>query len=556
MATSDTLRIALAQLNPHEGQIHANLAQLRAARARAAEMGADLVVTPEFSIAGYPPEDLVRKAAFVADCEAALAELAADTADGGPGLIVGGPWRDRDAIYNAAFVMDGGVITARRAKHELPNYGVFDDKRVFDAGPAPGPVVFRGFRLGLMICEDWWFPAVSETLAETGAEMLLSINGSPFEADKAGRRVQLAVARVVETGLAFVFVNQVCGQDELVFDGASFVLNPDRSLACSLPSFEPAIEVTEWRREAGRLVCAPEALPLEQGAEEKMYRALCLGLSDYVRKNNFPGVLLGLSGGIDSALSAAIAVDALGADRVRAVMLPSPYTSQVSLDDAAACASLLGIRLDTVSIEPAMAAVGDALGPLFDGLESDITEENIQSRARGLLLMAMSNKFGHMLLTTGNKSEMSVGYATLYGDMCGGYSVLKDVYKTAVFAMSAWRNLQRPDGALGPAGAVMPERVITKAPSAELKHNQTDQDSLPPYEELDAILAGLVEGERSVDDLVERGFVRETVVRVWRMLDRAEYKRRQSPPGVKVTSRAFGRDRRYPITNGYTGLVA
>jgi NAD+ synthase len=368
MATPDTLRIALAQLNPHEGQIHANLAQLRAARAQAAAMGADLLVTPEFSIAGYPPEDLVRKAAFVTDCEAALAELAADTADGGPGLVVGGPWRDRDAIYNAAFVMDGGAITARRAKHELPNYGVFDDKRVFDAGPAPGPVVFRGFRLGLMICEDWWFPAVSETLAETGAEMLLSINGSPFEADKAGRRVQLAVARVVETGLAFVFVNQVCGQDELVFDGASFVLNPDRSLACSLPSFEPAMQVTEWRREAGRLVCAPVALPQEEADAEKMYRALCLGLSDYVRKNHFPGILLGLSGGIDSALSAAIAVDALGADRVRAVMLPSPYTSQESLDDAAECARLLGIRIDTVSIAPAMAAVGDALGPLFHGL--------------------------------------------------------------------------------------------------------------------------------------------------------------------------------------------
>jgi NAD+ synthase len=556
MATPDTLRIALAQLNPHEGQIHANLAQLRAARAQAAAMGADLLVTPEFSIAGYPPEDLVRKAAFVTDCEAALAELAADTADGGPGLVVGGPWRDRDAIYNAAFVMDGGAITARRAKHELPNYGVFDDKRVFDAGPAPGPVVFRGFRLGLMICEDWWFPAVSETLAETGAEMLLSINGSPFEADKAGRRVQLAVARVVETGLAFVFVNQVCGQDELVFDGASFVLNPDRSLACSLPSFEPAMQVTEWRREAGRLVCAPVALPQEEADAEKMYRALCLGLSDYVRKNHFPGILLGLSGGIDSALSAAIAVDALGADRVRAVMLPSPYTSQESLADAAECARLLGIRIDTVWIAPAMAAVGDALGPLFHGLEADTTEENIQSRARGLLLMAMSNKFGHMLLTTGNKSEMSVGYATLYGDMCGGYSVLKDVYKTAVFAMSVWRNGHFPAGGLGPAGAVMPERVITKAPSAELKHGQTDQDSLPPYEELDAILAGLVEGERSVDDLVERGFARETVVRVWKMLDRAEYKRRQAPPGVKVTSRAFGRDRRYPITNGYTGLVS
>ena len=553
---NDTLRIALAQLNPHEGQIDANLRRIRAARAEAAAQGADLLVTPEFSIAGYPPEDLVRKAAFVADCEAALAELARDTADGGPGLIVGGPWRDREFIYNAAYLLDGGQIVARRAKHELPNYGVFDDKRVFDAGPAPGPVVFRGFRLGLMVCEDWWFPAVSETLAETGAEMLLSINGSPFEDGKSGKRVQLAVARVVETGLAFVFVNQVCGQDELVFDGASFVLNPDRSLAVVLPSFEENITTTEWRRQDDRLVCTPVTLPPEPSSIEQTYRCLCLGLADYVRKNGFPGVLLGLSGGIDSALSAAIAVDALGAERVRAVMLPSPYTSQHSLDDAAECARLLGIQIDTVPISPAMHAVDDALAPLFAGLPDDTTEENIQSRARGLLLMAMSNKFGHMVLTTGNKSEMSVGYSTLYGDMCGGYSVLKDIYKTSVFALSRWRNTHFPASLLGPRGEVMPERVITKAPSAELKHDQTDQDSLPPYDTLDAILTGLVEGERSVADLVEQGFARETVVRVWKMLDRAEYKRRQAPPGVKVSARAFGRDRRYPITNGYTGLVA
>ena len=552
----DTLRIALAQLNPHEGQIETNLRQIRAARAKAAALGADLLVTPEFSIAGYPPEDLVRKAAFVADCETALAALAADTADGGPGLVVGGPWRDGHHIYNAAYVMDGGAITARRAKHELPNYGVFDDKRVFDAGPAPGPVVFRGFRLGLMVCEDWWFPAVPETLAETGAEMLLSINGSPFEADKAGKRVQLAVSRVVETGLAFVFVNQVCGQDELVFDGASFVLNPDRSLAAVLPSFQEHVAITQWIRSGGGLVCTPSPLPPELSTHEKLYRCLCLGLADYVRKNGFSGVLLGLSGGIDSALSAAVAVDALGAGQVRAVMLPSPYTSVHSLEDAAECARLLGIRIDTVSIAPAMDAVGHVLAPLFAGLPDDTTEENIQSRARGLLLMAMSNKFGHMLLTTGNKSEMSVGYSTLYGDMCGGYSVLKDVYKTCVFDLSRWRNAQRPDGLQGPEGAVMPQRVIDKPPSAELKPDQTDQDSLPPYETLDAILAGLVEGERSVADMVEQGFARETVVRVWKMLDRAEYKRRQAPPGVKISARAFGRDRRYPITNGYTGLVA
>jgi NAD+ synthase len=552
----EPLRIALAQCNPHEGQIDHNLARIRALRAEAAAAGADLLVTPEFSIAGYPPEDLVRKDAFVARCEAALDALAADTADGGPGVIVGGPWREGPRIYNAAFVMDGGAITARRAKHELPNYGVFDDKRVFDPGPAPGPVVFRGVRIGLMICEDWWFPAVSETLCETGGEMLLSINGSPYESEKPGRRVALAVPRVVETGLPFVFLNQVCGQDELVFDGASFVLNADRSLAVQMPAFSQALTVTEWHRVDGRLVCTPQPLADEADPLEENYRALMLGLRDYVDKNGFPGVILGLSGGIDSALSATIAVDALGAARVRTVMLPSPYTSQDSLDDAAACAELLGITYDIVSIAGPMGAFSQALGPLFEGTAPDTTEENIQSRARGLMLMALSNKFGHMLLTTGNKSEMSVGYATLYGDMCGGYSVLKDVYKTRVLAMSRWRNVARPPDGLGPAGLVMPERVITKPPSAELKPDQTDQDSLPPYDVLDGILAGLVEGEQSVSDLVAQGFDRETVVRVWKMLDRAEYKRRQAPPGVKISARAFGRDRRYPITNGFTGLIA
>jgi NAD+ synthase len=552
----DSLRLAIAQINPHLGQVNDNLALIRAARAEAAGLGADLVVTPEFSIAGYPPEDLVRKPAFIAACEAAIAALAADTEDGGPGLIVGGPWQDGDKLYNAAFVLDGGRITARRAKHELPNYGVFDDKRVFDSGPAPGPVVFRGTRIGLMICEDWWFPAVSETLAESGAELLLAINGSPWEDGKQASRVALAVSRVVETGLGFVFCGQVGGQDELVFDGSSFVLNPDRSLAVQMPHFASAITLTEWEYAGEKLVCLPQPLPDEPYRLELIYRCMMLGLRDYVNKNRFPGIILGLSGGIDSALSAAVAVDALGAARVRSFMLPSPYTSQDSLDDAAGCAALLGIACDTVPITPAMEAFGTALAPIFAGREPDITEENIQSRARGLILMAISNKLGHMVLTTGNKSEMSVGYATLYGDMCGGFSVLKDVYKTLVFALCEWRNAHCPEGALGPDGAVMPGRVISKPPSAELKPNQTDQDSLPPYDVLDAILAGLIEGEQSVDTLVQSGHDRATVLRVWRMLDRAEYKRRQAPPGVKITPRAFGRDRRYPITNGYTALIS
>ncbi|WP_431283530.1 NAD+ synthase [Humitalea sp. 24SJ18S-53] len=551
----DRLRIALAQINPHQGQIIVNADRIRAARAAAAAHGADLVVTPEFSIAGYPPEDLVLKPAFVADCVAAIEALAAETADGGPGLVVGGPWRQGDSLHNALYVMDGGKIIARRAKHELPNYGVFDDKRTFIPGPAPGPVAFRGVRLGLMICEDWWFPSVCETLAESGAEILIAINGSPFELNKPYARVDLAVARVVETELPFVFLNQVCGQDELVFDGSSFVLNADNSLALRMPAFAEALAVTEWSRGANGWLCAATPLPPVMSGEEQTWRAMMLGVADYVNKNGFPGVLLGLSGGIDSAITAACAVDALGADRVRAVMMPSPYTSADSLEDAAECARLLGIRYDTISIGPAMEAFGGMLGPVFTGRQSDITEENIQSRSRGLILMAMSNKFGDMLLTTGNKSEMSVGYATLYGDMCGGYSVLKDLYKTRVFALSHWRNENFPEGAKGPRGLVMPLRVIEKPPSAELKPDQTDQDTLPPYEILDAILTGLVERELDVNGLVAEGHDRATVVRVWKMLDRAEYKRRQAPPGVKLGTRAFGRDRRYPLTNGYTGLV-
>ena len=553
---AETLKIALAQLNPHEGALTANAALIRKARAEAARLGADLVVTPEFSIAGYPPEDLVRKPAFLAACEAEIASLAAETADGGPGLVVGGPWREGEKVFNALFLLEAGQIAARRAKHELPNYGVFDDKRVFDAGPAPGPIPFRGFRLGLMICEDWWFPAVSETLSETGAEILIAINGSPFEAEKHQARLDLAVSRCVETGLGFVFVNQVGGQDELVFEGASFVMNADRSLAHVMPMFTEGLRITEWRRDGGVLVCAAGEIAPALPRIEQIYGAMVLGLRDYVNKNRFPGVVLGLSGGIDSAISAAVAVDALGADRVRAVMMPSPYTSIESLEDAAECAQLLGIRYENIGIGPAMEAFAGMLAPAFGNRPPDITEENLQSRIRGVTLMALSNKFGDMLLTTGNKSEMSTGYATIYGDMCGGYSVLKDVYKTTVFALSRWRNEHCPEGGLGPRGMVMPERVITKPPSAELKPDQKDQDSLPPYDVLDAILEGLVEGEKSVDALVADGFDRALVLRVWRLLDRAEYKRRQAPPGVKITPRAFGRDRRYPITNGFTALIS
>ncbi|HTO85314.1 MAG TPA: NAD+ synthase [Methylomirabilota bacterium] len=550
---TDSLAIALAQPNPTLGDIDGNLAKARQLRARAKELGADLVLFSELNICGYPPEDLVLKPAFQARCMAAVRTLAGETGDGGPAVIVGSPWLDDGKLYNAALLLADGKVAATRYKHDLPNYGVFDEKRVFAPAPPQGPVNFRGVRLGLMICEDMWLPEVTECLAETGAEILMLGNGSPYEHEKQDDRIQLAVQRVTESGLPIIYVNQVGGQDELVFDGASFALDADCSLKAQLPAFVEAVSLTRWQRQGERWRCVAGETTAPMNGLDSIYHAMTLGLRDYVEKNRFPGVILGLSGGIDSALSAAVAVDALGADRVRALMLPSPYTSRDSLEDAAEVARLLGIRLDSVSIEPAMQAFAAMLKEQFAGTNADITEENLQSRARGLTLMAMSNKFGHMVLSTGNKSEMSVGYATLYGDMCGGYSVLKDVYKMTVFRLSRWRNQQRPEGGRGPAGRVMPERVITKPPTAELKPNQTDQDTLPPYEVLDAILECLVENEMGIDEIVARGHDRATAERVWRMLDRAEYKRRQAPPGVKITRRAFGRDRRYPITNAFRG---
>jgi NAD+ synthase len=553
LAMTDSLAIAIAQLNPVLGDIDGNLARVRAARRQAAAQGADLVVFSELNLCGYPPEDLVLKRSFQAACAAAAETLAAETGDGGPALLVGAPWREDGKLHNAALLLADGKIAARRFKHDLPNYGVFDEKRVFAPAPPQGPVSFRGVRLGVMICEDMWFPEVTECLAETGAEILMLGNGSPYEHGKQDERVQLAVKRVTESGLPLIYVNQVGGQDELVFDGASFALDADRGLRVQLPAFRECLSLSRWRRDGRGWRCVEGEVTPPLDGLDGIYQAMMLGLRDYVEKNRFPGVILGLSGGIDSALSAAVAVDALGAERVAALMMPSPYTSRDSLEDAAEVARLLGIGLETVSIEPAMQAYAGMLKARFAGKPADITEENIQSRARGMTLMAMSNKFGHMVLSTGNKSEMSVGYATLYGDMCGGYSVLKDVYKMTVFALSRRRNQQRPDGARGPAGRVMPERVITKPPSAELKPNQTDQDSLPPYDVLDSILEGLVEHDLGIDEIVAQGHDRATVERVWRMLDRAEYKRRQAPPGVKITRRAFGRDRRYPITNAFRG---
>ena len=550
---TDTLAIALAQLNPTVGDLEGNKALILRARDEAAAQGADLVVCTELVVTGYPPEDLVLKPLFQAETRAAVEALAAATADGGPALLLGAPWLDDGKLYNAALLLEGGEITARRYKYELPNYGVFDEVRVFARAGLPGPIPFRGVRLGVMICEDMWFPEVAECLAESGAEIMIAINGSPFESDKGDVRLNCAVARIGETELPLIYVNQVGGQDELVFDGASFVLNADNRLSAQAPAFEDALVLTRWARQSDGWACAPGARAALPDGHAATYRAMTVGLRDYVDKNGFPGVLIGLSGGIDSALTAAVAVDALGADRVFCVAMPSRYTAQSSLEDAAECARLLGVRHEMVGIEPAVDALDTMLAPLFAGREADETEENIQARVRGVILMAISNKLGHMVLTTGNKSEMSVGYATLYGDMCGGYSVLKDVYKTDVFAMARWRNQGWMEGLRGPDGPVIPQAIIDKPPSAELRPDQTDQDTLPPYEVLDDVLRGLVEEERSTEELAARGHAAETAARIWRMLDIAEYKRRQAPPGIKLTLRSFGKDRRYPITNRYRG---
>jgi NAD+ synthase len=545
-----SIRIAFAQLNPVLGDIKGNAEKARSARATAAAAGADVVLFSELFIVGYPPEDLVLKPALQADARVAVEALARETVSG-PGVLIGTPWVEAGKLYNAMAYLDGGEVKALRYKVDLPNYGVFDEKRVFAPGPMPGPIDVRGVRIGVPICEDIWKPDVVECLSETGAEVLLVPNGSPFEMAKEETRLNIAVARVVESGLPLAYLNQLGGQDELVFDGASFVLNADRSVALQMPAWEESIAVTQWREGAGGWVCEVSERVALPGGLEAVYQAMMMGLGDYVRKNRFPGVVLGLSGGIDSALTAAVAVDALGAERVRCVMMPSRYTSPESLEDAAGVARLLGTQLDSVPIEDAVRAYASLLSPVFAGRAADTTEENIQSRIRGVILMAFSNKFGPMVVTTGNKSEMSVGYATLYGDMCGGYNVLKDLYKMQVFALSRWRNGHRPRGALGPEGLVMPVRVIDKPPSAELRANQKDEDSLPPYPTLDDILECLVEGEMPVEEIMRRGHDLATIKRVEHLLSIAEYKRRQAPPGVKLTRRNFGRDRRYPITNAF-----
>lgn len=544
------LRLALAQLNPTVGDVAGNEAKARAARAEAARLGADLVMFTELFLAGYPAEDLVLKPAFQDVCRDACERLARETADGGPGMLIGLPWREEGEVYNAYALLDNGAITVR-FKVDLPNYGVFDEKRIFAPGPLPGPVNFRGIRIGIPVCEDIWTGDVVECLAETGAEILLVPNGSPYWRGKTEERFNIAAARVTESGLPIVYLNQMGGQDELVFDGASFALNADCSLVAQLPAYAEAVALTVWEKGPDGWACVDAPMVVVEEGEEADYAACVLGLRDYVEKNRFPGVVLGLSGGIDSAICAAMAVDALGAERVHCLMLPYRYTAADSFKDAEDCAKALRVRYDTLPIAPAVEGFEHLLAPLFAGKSRDITEENLQSRARGTILMSISNKFGSMVVTTGNKSEMSVGYATLYGDMNGGFNPIKDLYKMEVYRLSALRNRWKPAGALGPDGIVIPKNILSKAPTAELRENQRDQDSLPPYDVLDDILRGLVEDELRVSDIVAKGHDLDTVKRIERLLYLAEYKRRQSAPGVKVTRKNFGRDRRYPIVNRF-----
>ena len=550
---SSVSAIALAQLNPHLGNIAANVARLLEARRSAHDAGASIIVTPEMYLSGYPCDDLVLRSDFMGEVASGLRALADATADGGPAIIVGAPHVESGVITNAVFVLDEGEIRTRRDKVNLPNYGVFDDKRNFTAGAMPGPVQLRGMRLGLPICEDIWTPDVIECLAESGAEIIISLNASPFDLIKADARMAHAVSRVHEAGLPLVYVNMVGGQDELVYDGGSFVLGADGKLAAHLPSFSETTVTVQLGNHLGALSVTGQITPPDEGMAA-LYRGLTLGLRDYIDKNGFPGVVLGLSGGIDSAIVAALAVDALGPDRVHAVMMPSPYTSQESLDDAADLAARLGIRLDEISIAPAMAAMDGMLDDQFAGTDPDITEENIQSRLRGMTLMGISNKHGPLVMATGNKSEYAAGYSTLYGDMCGGFAPIKDVWKVQVFDLCRWRNANMPRGGAGPEGEVIPLRIIEKPPSAELRPDQKDTDSLPPYDRLDAIMMALCEEMVDIETIVARGYEHEEVARASQLLFRAEYKRFQAAPGPKMNALSFGRERRLPLTSGFNPL--
>ncbi len=545
---TERFRITLGQLNPTVGDLAGNAALAREAWEAGRAAGADLVALPEMFITGYNAQDLVMKRAFQLDAMAHVEALAKACADG-PALAIGAPWAEGVALYNAYLILKDGKIASRVLKHHLPNETVFDEVRIFDSGPLGGPYSVGNTRIGSPICEDAWHEDVAETLAETGAEFLLVPNGSPYYRGKLDTRLSHMVSRVVETELPLIYLNLVGGQDDQVFDGGSFGLNPGGALAFQMPSFDAATAHVDLERgpEGWRIVEGTKAVQGDAYAQD--YRVMVQGLRDYMSKTGFKKVLLGMSGGVDSALVAAIATDALGPENVRCVMLPSEYTSSGSLDDAKACAEALGVRYDFVPIGDAQQAVTTTLAPLFEGTKPDLTEENIQSRLRGLLLMALSNKFGEMLLTTGNKSEVAVGYATIYGDMAGGYNPIKDLYKMRVFETCRWRNGNHAAWMMGPEGRVIPESIITKAPSAELREDQKDSDSLPDYPELDAILEILVDRDGSVADCVAAGFDRDVARKVEHLIYISEYKRFQSAPGPRLTHGAFWLDRRYPIVN-------
>ncbi|TWI35727.1 NAD+ synthase [Paracoccus sulfuroxidans] len=549
---ADRFRLTLGQLNPTVGDLAGNAAKARAAWEQARQADAQMLALPEMFITGYQTQDLVLKHVFADQAVAAIEALAQDCADG-PAIGIGGPFRQGDKLYNAYFILEGGKVIARVLKHDLPHKQLFDELRLFDPGPISGPYSINGVRIGSPICEDAWWPDVTETLAESGAEILVIPNGSPYHRNKLDLRMSHLVARVVESDLPVVYLNSVGGQDDQIYDGASFVLNPGpqggAEKVVQLAPFDEIVTHVDfirtpqgWRAEKGRMDHQPDEW-------EQDYRAITEGLRDYMHKSGFKTALLGMSGGIDSALVATIAADAIGPENVRCVMLPSEYTSAASLEDASDCAGRLGIRIDTVQIDGARDAVTDALAHLMEGTKPDTTEENIQSRLRGVMLMAISNKFGGLLLTTGNKSEVAVGYATIYGDMAGGYNPLKDLYKTRVFETCRWRNQNHRDWMLGRAGEVITPRIISKPPSAELRPDQKDQDSLPPYDVLDAILTGLIEDDASVKEIVARGFDADTVMKVQHLLLTSEWKRYQAAPGPRVSTRAFWLDRRYPLVN-------
>ena len=532
------LTVAVAQLNCVVGDISGNARRILDAVARAKAAGADVVLTPELALCGYPPEDLLLRPAFLQACADELAALAAQVQ--GITVLVGYPAEQDGLRFNAAAVIRDGRIVDSYFKHRLPNYEVFDEERYFEPGSGACVFELKGVRIGVNICADVWESGAAEVARDAGAELLLVLNASPFHMHKQQRRYEVMRERIADTGLPVAYCNLVGGQDELVFDGGSFALDQDGLLAWQGASFVDELTVLSFADGAWRDQGVPDVRPVEAD----VYDALVLGVRDYLGKNGFPGALIGLSGGVDSALTLAIAVDALGADKVRAVMMPSPYTAQMSLDDSREMVRWLGVRYDEIAIEPAMKTFADMLAPQFAGLPEDTTEENLQSRIRGMLLMALSNKTGAIVLTTGNKSEMATGYATLYGDMAGGFAVIKDLYKTFVYRLCAWRNAQ-------PGGPVIPENILTRPPSAELKPDQCDQDSLPPYEVLDAIIAAYMEEDLSPSEIIARGYPEADVLRTVGMLRRNEYKRRQAPPGVRVTQRGFGKDWRYPITSRY-----